>query len=305
MLTDLFLLGYRQRQMIVPIIVLLTVLFAAALPRLKVDTGLDSLVPANNIDRVAYQRVQEEFGTDNRLQVFVHDEQLWTPEKLIALQQLHDALNAIEGVTRVESVLNVRTLKRDAGRVISGPVIPQLPDNTDQAVQLRDTALQNPLLRRTFISDDGMSIALVIAVETSRLESDSARALYQQIEERLQTARPSFAEVFQTGPARLAAELRVNLYRDLLWLGTASALIMLLTILISVRSGVAAAVPLITSIITLIWTFGALAWIGLPVNILSAMLPSSLLWWQPPRVYNWSFPVSGSGLIPAHPPMKR
>ncbi len=277
MLLNLFLLGYKQRHIVVPAVLLLTVFLLAGLPKLQVNTDLDSLVPANNIDRLSYQRVQEEFGPDNKIIIFVQDEQLWTPDKLAALGELHHSIAGVTGVTEVESLLNVRTLRRNAGKISSGPVISELPASNEQAQQLRDAALQDPLLRGSFISANGHATALVISVENARLEGEDVEQLYQQIETVLVAERPQFSRLFQTGPARMNAELRTNLYRDLLVLGSLSALVLVLTILLSIRSLLAALIPLITSVLAMIWTFGLLAWVGMPVNILSAMLPSLIM----------------------------
>jgi hydrophobe/amphiphile efflux-3 (HAE3) family protein len=277
MLMHLFLLGYKQRFIVVPIVLLLTVFLFSGLPHLKVNTDLDSMVPANSVDRIAYQRVQEEFGPDNKTIIYVQEELLWTPEKLAALADLHHAIAGVAGVAEVESLLNVRTLKRNAGRISSGPVISELPASIEQAQQLRDIALQNRLLRGSFLSANGHSTALVVSFGNAGLEGEAAEQRYQQIESALASHRPQFSRLFQTGPARMNSELQTNLYRDLLMLGSLSALVLLLTVLISLRSLLAALIPLITSVLAMIWTFGLLGWLGMPVNILSAMLPSLIM----------------------------
>ena len=60
-------------------------------------------------------------------------------------------------------------------------------------------------------------------------------------------------------------------------LGPLSALILVLSILFFMRSGLSAMIPLVTSVLTIVWTFGMLGWLGIPINILSAMLPSLII----------------------------
>ncbi|HIE89513.1 MAG TPA: hypothetical protein EYP91_22260, partial [Gammaproteobacteria bacterium] len=39
----------------------------------------------------------------------------------------------------------------------------------------------------------------------------------------------------------------------------------------------AAIIPLITSVLAIIWTFGLMGWLGIPINILSVMIPSLII----------------------------
>ena len=42
-------------------------------------------------------------------------------------------------------------------------------------------------------------------------------------------------------------------------------------------SGISAFMPIVTSSLTILWTFGMLGWTGIPLNILSAMIPSLII----------------------------
>src|SRR6185436_2539029 len=75
--------------------------------RLEVDTGFSRLVPHDDADRQAYLRVTREFGSDNRTFVYVRDPQLWSPEKLAALRELHDALRALPFVERLDDLFTL------------------------------------------------------------------------------------------------------------------------------------------------------------------------------------------------------
>ena len=57
-------------------------------------------------------------------------------------------------------------------------------------------------------------------------------------------------------------------------LGPLSAFVLVTAILFFLRSGFAAWIPLATSGLSIAWTFGMMGWAGIPLNILSAMLPT-------------------------------
>ena len=100
------------------------------------------------------------------------------------------------------------------------------------------------------------------------------QSAYEAFEGVLTPARAAFAEVIQIGPPRINAELKQSLERDMRVLVPASALLLAATVFGFYRSLFAAATPLLTAGLSLLWAFGLMGWARIPVNILCAMLPS-------------------------------
>ena len=126
-------LGLRHRTGVTAFLFLVTLLAAAGLPRLKVDTGLESLIPERDPARIVYQRIMGEFGTDNRTIVYVRDKALWTPAKLAVLEQLHRDIEQLEHVARVDSLYSLYTVVNDGGRIESRPVLLAAPKTIAEA----------------------------------------------------------------------------------------------------------------------------------------------------------------------------
>ena len=278
MIANLLLLGIRHRPVVSFLLVLMTLFAASGLPRLEVDTSFDSLIPADDPQRTVYQRVQEEFGSDNRTVVYVRDADLWSPEKLRHLDNLQRDLSRLSQVKRVDSVFSLRTIegtRRDGLPVIDAqPVIPELPSTAEAALRARDRLLDNPLYVRNFVSEDGTATAIILSIEQPDEGADVPIGLYKSIEALLDQERDNFEALFQVGPPRIMAELNSALYQDFLILGPLSAAALVIAILVFLRS---ALVPIITSAVTIVWTFGVLGWLGVPLNILSAMIPSLII----------------------------
>ena len=87
MILKFFMLGVRHRTGVIIVLFLITLLAAAGMYRLRIDTGLDSLIPASDPARLVYQQVMGEFGTDNKTIIYIKDKDLWTPEKLAVLDK--------------------------------------------------------------------------------------------------------------------------------------------------------------------------------------------------------------------------
>lgn len=277
MIARVFLLGVRHPVAVCLVLALVTLLTAAGLPRLQIDTGFDSLIPGDDPARLVYQRVMSEFGSDNRTIIYVQDDDLWTPGKLRELDALRLELARLPDVQDVESLFDLRVIEGQNGRVTSRPVIESMPQTLDAALQAKERALENPLYLGNFFSKDGDATAIVVSVYDANNRKGFSQAVYQGIQAALDKHDGQFGALFQVGPPRVDHELRTSLKRDFMLLGPLSALVLIGAILFFLRSPLAAVIPLLTSGITVIWTFGMLGWTGVPLNILSAMIPALII----------------------------
>ena len=182
MITQLYLLGYKHRLPVTLLLLLLTIFAAAGLKRLQVDTGINSLIPADDPSRLVYQKVMGEFGTDNKTIIYIKDENLWTPNKLIRLEQLHLALEKIKGVIRVDGLFSLHTVHGVDGKIISRPVLRSAPKTEEEALSAKSSALANPLYIGNFFSDDGNVTAMMVSVTDTEGMNDFSRIIYQALQ---------------------------------------------------------------------------------------------------------------------------
>ncbi len=277
MIVQACMLGYKRRVPVTVFLLAVTLFAAIGIQRLEIDTGIDSLIPADDPARQIYQKVMGEFGTDNKTIVYIKDKDLWTPDKLIQLEQLHLALEKINGITRVDGLFSLHTVSGVDGKIISRPVLRSAPQTQEEAQSAKDSALANPLYRGNFFSNDGNVTAMIVSVADEDDQNNFSRNIYQAMEDQINVKKSKFEYITQVGPPRINAELKQSLYEDFILLGPLSALILVISIVLFMRSWLSAMVPLVTSLITIIWTFGMLGWLGIPLNILSAMIPSLII----------------------------
>jgi hypothetical protein len=277
----MYLLGARHRLVVISSIALITLVACFGLTRLKIDTSFDSLIPSDDPARIVYQRVMGEFGSDNKTIIYVEDEELWSTDKLTALEQMHSALKKVDNITRVDSLFNLRTIR---GQTVDGEikvkaesVLERIPQSPPEVSAAKMRALGNPLYVGNLFSENGRVTAMIITVKDDEDQQGIDERVYRDIEAVLDVHKSDFSRLFQVGPPRVNAELKTSLVQDFAILGPLAGFVLIASILFFMRSGLAAAVPLITSVLTTIWTFGLLGWTGIPLNILSAMIPPLII----------------------------
>ncbi len=276
MFHKILMVGVTHRRSSLLVLLLLTLLAALGLPNLRIDTGFNSLIPVTDPNREIYDMVSREFGSDNRTLIYVRDDDLWTPATLARLESLHHALTDLPFVVRVEDLFTLRSIRGSNGAIESRLLMSVAPTTPEGALRAREDALYNPLVVGNYVSSDGRVVALMVTVNEQAGEEEEGfdRRVNSTIEALLEPVRPHVDEIFQVGPPRINAELKASLFNDLVTLGPLSVLLLVTTILVFLRSWFAAMVPIITSLLSVVWAFGVMGWVGIPVNILSAMLPS-------------------------------
>ncbi len=110
MIVQMCMLGYKHRLPVTVFVLLITLFALFGMQRLQIDTGIDTLIPADDPSRQDYQKVMDEFGTDNKTIIYIKDKNLWTTDKLARLEQLHLAIEKIEGVIRVDGLFSLHTV---------------------------------------------------------------------------------------------------------------------------------------------------------------------------------------------------
>jgi len=258
---------------------LITVTLATGLglSQLRIDTSFSSLVSASNPDKPVYEQIIEEFGSDDRTIIYIRDKQLWSPEKLAKVEALHQKLEETKFVSQIEDLFTVQNIQGKDGHLEANLLMHESPKEQSLADSTQAKALNNPLIMNNLVSSDGQAMAIIISVTDHEDRQDFDHFVNSALESILKPYQEHFDNVFQLGSPRINAELKNVLLNDLTVLAPLSLIVLVLSIAFFLRSGLTAILPVATSLLSLIWTFGLMGWMGIPVNILTAMLPSLLI----------------------------
>ncbi|MBF0448744.1 MAG: MMPL family transporter [Magnetococcales bacterium] len=276
-LIKILLIGTRHRLASLIFLTVVSAWCAYGLIHIRIETNLASLAGDHAPDRALYDQVVQEFGSDNKIVLYIRDSNLWQADKLAVLTTIHRTLEKLSFVTKVDSIINTTTIRFADGALITGPLLTEGTTDPFLINQARNNALDNPLLAGQLVSDDGLALSMVISYEEQKWNKQFDFNAYRAIEGIVEENRTQFQQIFQVGSPRLSEELKKNIVDDLLVLAPLSAAVLALSIIFLMGSSLAAILPVITSVISLLWTFGTMGWFGIPINVLTAMLPSLVL----------------------------
>jgi uncharacterized protein len=277
MIQRLLTLGPRGRFVMFALLVIASLAAGSQLPHLQIDRGDQRLVGADNPGWPTLHQAQADFGNEQSVLVYLRAKDLWTTVRLKALQDVSYALDDTPGITSVKTLLSATNI-RDKGRFVdAGPLVDVVPTTAEGLAEIRDDARYSPIIRRSFLSDDGNATAIAIGYAGKPNDPNHELAIYHLIENRIAPLRQHFDVVFQLGWPRLNAEIERGLVQDLKALVPLSVLILVGTVTLFLRSARIIPIPLVTAGLTILWTLGFMAGTGIPITLLTAIIPALII----------------------------
>lgn len=270
---------FSHRHPLVTFLVLICISLVAAmqLPLLKIDPSLDGLRTGDQAAKNRYQDAVETFGSDKINIIYIKDPHLFSPEKLLLVEELVYGLGNIPGILKVESLFSTNNFKNSEGALVTGPLTGWVPETKEEAGQLLDNARANPIINGNLVSESGQSIAVNLFVDAKDQNPNFYRTLTLDIDQLIEPVQGQFQEIFQIGDPYLRYEISEMMLTDQKNITPFSILILFLTLVIVTRSLGCAALPMLTSSTSILWIGGFMAYTGIPVNILTVLIPSLVI----------------------------
>ena len=263
--------GVNNKKTTLLMLLLLLVFSITGYEKLKIDTSLNSLLNQNDKSKIIYDKFTEEFGSDDTTLIYIKDDKLFTYEKMSKIEELVYALGDLEFIEKVDSLFSVNNIKNIDGFIESSKLIDETPEEVEELEAIRDDALSNPIVKNNLLSKDAKVTTINLSIAKGTIDT---QVIYESIEKLLAPLENDFDDIFQIGSHRVSKEMKNALYGDLVYLGSFSMLTLLLLLLFFLRTKVAVIIPLVTSFLSIVITFGVMGLLNVEINILSAMLPT-------------------------------
>jgi predicted RND superfamily exporter protein len=268
---------------IVAISIAITVFFASKIVDLKtgevllrVDPSAERLLPPHDESQQFLERISKQFGNYPFLLVALATDDVFTPEHLATVARVTEIVEGIEGVYSVVSLATASNIRSTEGSIEIEPFLAVLPESQDAADLIRADLFRNPLYAGRLVSLDSRVTALVVYLSDMTDQQFIDGELDLRIAEEVSRAAPSM-EVWISGPPHIKATTSRMIFESLGTVLVLSFLIMGLLGATAFRSLSGVVIPVATVIISSIWTFGVVAWLDLPLNLVTTIVPPLLV----------------------------
>ena len=262
---------------VVGLLVVISAFAALRVGDLRIDTSVEGMMVQSGEAMGRYEAAMAKFGSDRIAVIFIKDPALFSPEKLRTLEQMISDLERVDDIQTVESLFSVNNFKNVDGMLNSGPLLDWVPETLAEAEEVRKDAVRNPVLVGNLVSADGTATAVNLYLHDTSGRPNFMATVSRQIDEVIAPYTDRFATIFQTGqPNNILSQERM-ISADQRFLVPLSTVVLLLTLVASMRSASGAVLPMLTAGISLLWTVGFMAWLDFPMTALTSIVPSLLI----------------------------
>jgi len=260
---------------------------APGLLRLELRTDGKALVPPSDPAVVRDAEVREHFGLRDPIVVVIetdHPQGIYNLETLRRVRQLSSALAALDGLGE-EQITSLATEHSDRVDAVGGlrfrRFLEKLPQTPEEFERLRGDIEAVDILFGTLISTDRRATAILVGAPPAWTAGLDRTALCLRVAELAAETTQGDARqndrVAVVGAPVAEALLGRHILEDLVLLLPLAITLMAAVLLVGCRSlwGVALGLGEIGA--CLVWTFGLMGWLGVPVYLTTAVLPVILV----------------------------
>jgi len=253
-----------------------SVLAATQLGELRVRVAADEMLVINDPQRAYYEKVKQTFGEEKVVLLVIEDQQLLAPDKLAVLKEVVDQLAALPFVTRTESLFSVPYVKSVEGYLDKEPYLAKLPETPQEGAALLATALKNPLIRNLLVSPGGNAMAVAVVLKDGDREVDDSE-LTAAITRTIAPLEQAYTRVYPIGFAQVRSELATRIMDEQATLMPLAVGALLIALFLLLRQMLDILTPLVTAAVSILWTFGLMGWLGIPINVVTSTIPILLI----------------------------
>ncbi|XOF32976.1 MAG: efflux RND transporter permease subunit [Candidatus Electrothrix sp. YB6] len=273
----------HKPRVVTAVMVLFTLIIGAFIVRVHVDTDPENMLSEHEAVRVFHDQTKKEFGLYDVVVLGVVNEHnpdgVFNPETLQRVSTLskfaatladpEDPARRVvsRDIIAPDNVDNI--LQAGLGQVRFEWLMKEPPKTREDALKIRDAALNNPLLKGTMVSEDGKALGIYLPIT----KKDFAHSLAEQLKEKIAEIGAGDDEFHITGLPVAEDTFGKEMFVQMAVSAPLAMLMVFLLMLFFFRNLQLIIAPMIIAVCTVIVTMGMLIGTGHTLHIMSSMIP--------------------------------
>src|SRR4030042_5198903 len=248
------------------LLLIITLLFAAGLLHLRLDTSLSAFVIRNDPDMRYYNILKELFETDETIVIGFKADDLFAQKDLAFIQNLSKKIEAIPCVRNVRSLTPANLITTTPEMFEVKALVDTLPQSRQDSERIHSHATTNYLYAKDLASLDGRFASILVDIQNDP-GSQRTKKVMQRIQELLGTETKHTAyKLYLAGDAIINYSLGEYMQRDFFVFIIPIYLLMAVLMRLTMGRWRDALVSLLVVSCSLIWSMGTLALMGKTIN---------------------------------------
>ena len=278
----------KHPKLVTLLMIVATIILGLMTVKVEVDTDPENMLSEDEAVRVFHNRMKKEFDLNDVVVLGIvneeHPEGVFNPVTLKHVQELTEFVWGLSDpddpnkrvVTRnLIAPGNVDTIEQAGpGQVRFEWLMKEAPETQEGAIRIRDSAMDNPLLKGTLVSEDGKAIGVYIPITAK----DFAYEVRKRLIEKIETLEPSNGDHFHiTGLPVAEDTFGVEMFVQMAVSAPLAMLAIFILMLVFFKKVKLIISPMIVAMVSVICTMGLLIGSGNTLHIMSSMIPIFLM----------------------------
>ncbi|MDR2922395.1 MAG: MMPL family transporter [Treponema sp.] len=273
---------YKYPALIVAAIALVTVFFAFQLPRAQLDNNNLRFVPNDDPALETSRRIDEMFGSSFFILIGLQRPYgtVFDREFLNRIQEYSAVIESLPYVKEVTSLVSADYIRSQEDAVVVEKLVGGGFSGTGEEIaELKRRLLSWDMYERSLFSDDFTATQILIPLSINSDEAGSSQVseTFMRIRDIARVTFAGYAAVYVTGMPVITATINEAMNADLKLLLPLVVLVVLAVLFFSFRGLTPVALPLLTVVIAVIWSVGAMPIFGVKLSVISTVLPVILV----------------------------
>ncbi len=274
-------------KLITALMVIFTVALGALITKVHVDTDPENMLSEHEAVRLFHTATKKEFTLYDVVVLGVinetHPDGVFNPETLGHVFELTEYAASLSDPKnpdyKVVSQNIIAPSTVDAitqaglGQVSFDWLMARAPANSEEALRIRDLAMDNPLLKGTLVSEDGMAVGIYLPITSKKF----AHTLSKQLKDKISTLSSNGDKFFITGLPVAEDTFGKEMFIQMAVSAPLAMLVIFLLMLYFFKQLRLIISPMIVAMVAVISTMGLLIGTGHTLHIMSSMIPIFLM----------------------------
>ena len=273
---------FKRPLIITIVIIVITLFFASFLPKVELDNNNLRFVPIDDPALETSRWIDETFGSSLFILVGLKSEYGTVFERglLNRIRDYVEEVKAISIVKEVVSLVSADYITSIDGAIVVEPLVRgDFSGAPEEIAELKRRLLSWDLYERAMVSDDFQAtqilIPLTISMEEAGLPETNEKFLV--IRDLAHEMFDGLCTVYVTGMPVIVATVSEEMISDLKLLIPVVVAVVLTVLFFSFRRLSRVILPLLTVVIAVIWSVGAIPLFGFKLSVISTVLPVILI----------------------------
>lgn len=263
----------HSRQIII-FVLILTLLGITQIKNLKVEDDITKYLSENDLEIQFYQEISEKFGKydENLTLVSLEYDDLFRLENLQNFKEIAERLEKSNNIVSVNSFLNMpKIIATDYGIEVR-EFVEDFPETEEESRQLKITALEDELVKGSYLSPDGQVGLLMIESQ----DNVNGSLLKQDLENIINQFKLNVKRIEYYGLPIMETQI-TDMALNNMSLAIIAALVIIALLYYCFRSAQGTFLPILIALLTSFWLLSSVAYSGRTVTIVISAIPVLML----------------------------